>query len=940
MDASSLRSRAAVGRADLLRILAALPPHQWPAAARGLGFSPVPEPPRAPRPAPGAPADPGAGGAPRGGPEPYQPADLPDLPFWCIAADETQAPDPGAADALAPLVQAAPWDALPLSDPACPRPAQPQLVPRPRQGRFLRRHLATARPGTGLDLERLCRDLAALRLPPHLPRRPCPRWPARVDLVLDLTLSLRPYWDDFWQLQDGLRRLLGGRLHLWHSRGGDPRDLVSARDGRPGGPPPGAGALVVLSDAGLYSPGSGRHRRWQDLGRRRPAAPGAGALLIAPVPPRLAAPGLVPGFRLVPWDRGAPLHPLRPGAAPGSAAPSAPDPAAERATAALLAALAAASRVEPALLRALRLGLRDLGTDVGSEYAVWNHPQVRANLLACALAAEHRAAAADDFGRLPDAVRPRIIALRRAYNRHQSPLIQAEEALADGPLAPPADLAAARNLVWRLAATLERGSDAVRGGELAGYVVHLAARRPELLDQNRELAAAWVLARREDLRRGTLHEFPRGLDLDTLGRLLAERGASPPAVLGQLGDALGLFPAGPSQPACPLAEFAAGAADWQVETLIGGQTGSPRVLRLGESLPLDPATRYRLTIGRRRLELASVRRPAWAAGLGRDRAGLFAELADGRRQTLERPGWALRHGIDQAGWWAEFAVGPVVQRMRWVPPGEFLMGSPADEPERFGTGDWAETQHPVVLSQGYWLADTACTQALWEAVLGENPSQFKGAERPVEQVSWDDVTGRFLPALNARVPGLEAVLPTEAQWECACRAGTRTPFSFGSNITTDQVNYDGNYPYAGGAKGEYRNQTVEVKALPANDWGLYQLHGNVWEWCADWVGDYPGEAVVDPPGPPEGRERVLRGGSWINHARYCRSAARRGFEPAYRSVYFGLRLSRGSSPRPAGGGVGVAGVVAGGRAPAAAPAAPAPGVRGVFKSFVDRLLKR
>uniref|UniRef100_UPI0025EF8A51 formylglycine-generating enzyme family protein n=1 Tax=uncultured Thiodictyon sp. TaxID=1846217 RepID=UPI0025EF8A51 len=626
-----------------------------------------------------------------------------------------------------------------------------------------------------------------------------------------------------------------------------------------------------------------------------------------------------------------------------------PDPAAERATAALLAALATASRVEPALLRALRLDLRDLGTDIGSEYALWNHPQVRANLLACALDREHRAAAAAEFERLPDAVQARIIALRHAYNRHQSPLIQAEEAIADGPLAPPAALAAARELIRRLAATLDRGPAAVRGGELAGYVVHLAARRPELLEQSRELAAAWVLARREDLRRGTLHQLPRGVDLDTLGRLLAERGAAPPAVLGQFGERLGLFPAGSLQPACPLAEFAAGAADWQVEPLIGGQPGSPQVLPVGQSLPLDPATRYRLTIGRRQLDLETVRRPSWADGLGRDGAGLFAELADGRRlywmprgrlavgegtdtgfdlpqggwwdaaeyrawldagRRLTRPDWAVRHGVDQAGWWAEFAVKGVVQRLRWVPPGEFLMGSPADEAERYSD----EAQHPVVLSHGYWLADTACTQALWEAVLRENPSRFKGAERPVEQVNWDDITQRFLPALNARVPGLEAVLPTEAQWECACRAGTRTPFSFGSNITTDQVNYDGNYPYAGGAKGKYREQTVEVKALPANDWGLYQMHGNVWEWCADGVGDYPAEAVVDPPGPPEGRERVLRGGSWFAPARLCRSARRIGYGPARRNAFIGLRLSRGSSPRPAGGGVGVAGVVAGGRA--------------------------
>lgn len=207
-------------------------------------------------------------------------------------------------------------------------------------------------------------------------------------------------------------------------------------------------------------------------------------------------------------------------------------------------------------------------------------------------------------------------------------------------------------------------------------------------------------------------------------------------------------------------------------------------------------------------------------------------------------------------------------------------------------------------------------------MLGENPSQFEGAERPVEQVSWTDVVERFLIALNELVPGLEAGLPTEAQWEYACRAGTATAFSFGPNISTDQVNYDSNYPYAGGPQGEYRRQTVEVKALPANDWGLYQMHGNVWEWCADWLGDYPAEAIVDPKGSSEGRERVLRGGGWTSDGGFCRSARRIASGPGGRNGDFGFRLSRGPSPRLAGS-AGMAGVAAGGGAPAASPATPA-----------------
>ena len=288
--------------------------------------------------------------------------------------------------------------------------------------------------------------------------------------------------------------------------------------------------------------------------------------------------------------------------------------------------------------------------------------------------------------------------------------------------------------------------------------------------------------------------------------------------------------------------------------------------------------------------------------------------------------WASGWGQDRCGLWQAFEVARVTQVLRWIPPGALLMGSPPDEPEREFLGK-DETQHRVILTQGYWLADTACTQALWQAVLGEGPSRFKGAERPVEQVSWTDVTERFLLALNGLVPGLDAVLPTEAQWECACRAGTGTPFWFGQTLGTDQANYDGNHPYGNGPKGDYRRQTVEVKALPANAWGLYQMHGNLWEWCADWLGDYPRDAVVDPPGPSKGRLRVLRGGSWHGDARFCRSADRHGGVPGTRSAYIGFRLSRGSSPKQAGqdGGLGAAGVAADGGASAAAPAKPTRG---------------
>ncbi|MFW5397580.1 MAG: formylglycine-generating enzyme [Candidatus Accumulibacter regalis] len=261
----------------------------------------------------------------------------------------------------------------------------------------------------------------------------------------------------------------------------------------------------------------------------------------------------------------------------------------------------------------------------------------------------------------------------------------------------------------------------------------------------------------------------------------------------------------------------------------------------------------------------------------------------GSSRAIERPPWASAAGQDAYGQFAEIEVANIVQRFRWMMPGRFLMGSPAGEAVRYED----ERQHEVTLSRGFWLADTACTQALWQAVTGNNLSHFKNDPKlPVENVSWNDVQG-FLEQLNRRLPGLAARLPSEAEWEYACRAGTTTPFSFGENITAEQVNYDGNHPYAAGAKGLYRQKTVPVGSLPPNPWGLYEMHGNVWEWCTDCYGDYPTALQVDPTGPQTGDDRVLRGGSWDFNGRSARCAYRFRNEPDYRFNDFGFRFAPG-----------------------------------------------
>ena len=287
--------------------------------------------------------------------------------------------------------------------------------------------------------------------------------------------------------------------------------------------------------------------------------------------------------------------------------------------------------------------------------------------------------------------------------------------------------------------------------------------------------------------------------------------------------------------------------------------------------------------------------------------GFQIELSLAKNRLLEpsfwkaggKPDFVSAFGRDQYGAWFEFQVSGrdtqnvVTQRMRWIRAGTFTMGSPDDEPERRDN----EVLHQVTLTRGFWLADTACTQALWGAVMGVNQSQFQGDERPVEKVSYDDVV-KFCSSLGKQIPGLMPQMPTEAQWEYACRAGTQTTFSFGSTISTDQANFDGNYPYNGSPKGLSRRETLSVKDLPANPWGLYQMHGNVWEWCSDWYTDSLSESQIDPIGPSEGSYRVLRGGGWFGNARYVRSACRFWFGPGLRNDVLGVRLLSSAGAEP------------------------------------------
>ncbi|MEM7201931.1 MAG: formylglycine-generating enzyme family protein [Planctomycetota bacterium] len=313
-------------------------------------------------------------------------------------------------------------------------------------------------------------------------------------------------------------------------------------------------------------------------------------------------------------------------------------------------------------------------------------------------------------------------------------------------------------------------------------------------------------------------------------------------------------------------------------------------------------------------------------------AGRAAEVARGSPLTLDlwtdrgrwrvcaapKPDWAVAHGRDEFGAWADLEVRGVVQRMRWIPPGRFIMGSPESQ-----LGRWEdEVPHGVGLTDGWWFAETPCTQALWEAVLEAQPEHADGPQHPVRGVSFEEVE-EFLARLPLASVEDQFRLPTEAEWEYACRAGTATAtyvgdLEAGEPAQLKRLDRIGWYEANSGG-----SPHPVAEKLP-NPWGLYDTLGSVLEWCVDRA-EFDGNAVVTDsyvdgvanPVSLEGSERVVRGGSWRDVARFLRAAFRHAVAPGVRNESLGFRLARGPVVRRAGG----AAKRGAGRAAGAAPKA-------------------
>jgi uncharacterized protein (TIGR02996 family) len=296
----------------------------------------------------------------------------------------------------------------------------------------------------------------------------------------------------------------------------------------------------------------------------------------------------------------------------------------------------------------------------------------------------------------------------------------------------------------------------------------------------------------------------------------------------------------------------------------------------------------------------------------------WLEDRDDPRAELVRLTWSLSHEEDhpdfasrQARVQALLAGGmqPVRPRLTlgpgmefaWIPPGSFWMGSPEDEAGR----QEEELLHRVTLTRGFWMGVAPVTQGQWQAVMGDNPSYYSrsggGKDEvagisdedllrfPVECVSWED-SQVFCAKMSGGL-GKRITLPTEAEWEYACRAGTRTPFHFGGVLNGTQANCHGESPYGTAEEGPYLGRPSVVGSYAPNAWGLLDCHGQVWEWCENWYDEryYSVSEAVDPKGSLNGDSRVLRGGSFRLESGLCRAARRSRLAPGYR-FKFGFRV--------------------------------------------------
>jgi formylglycine-generating enzyme required for sulfatase activity len=728
----------------------------------------------------------------------------------------------------------------------------------------LRAGIGSARPGRRLDIRRLVRDWSTMRPLVKVPFRKALRWPARLAVVWDDGPEMDPFARDIGYVVRALGTVCdrGGLLEIPLSR------FDAVAESRTVGLP-----LLVLSGQGQLvrtALPSAKSRRMEDpfwnSDRARRLLANPLATFLDPCPGHRRGASALPVAHLVPWTR----SPVR-----------APLEVEERLNAAgkLLDLVSPVRRITPTILRWAR---RHLGwaADAGTEWDAWFHQEMRP------------AWDCTEFADIADLRRRREALLRHppgeTFSRQLdvflgdcSPLIQLESRLtvawARGAATglPEDCLRLCTSAVQRLRELAESGDlRAARGTGLAGWVRGLTDRLPVALRSAPELKS--VLARGCAL--GAWLEgtpkvvWPEGIDAEaaraeweslTRVRPMTWRVS---VVDGQIG--LTPLPTG-------------------LEPVEGGT----ELGRIRSEMPLIHWEHSGRRTTLRLPESGGVKLGRWSSGLI-----LRTDLQVLSLEGFRRPTWARQLEQDRYGLRAEFEVGGVAFALRWIPPGTFWMGSPEEEPERYSDEG---PRRQVTLTRGFWMGETPVTQDQWRAVvatmerdtsmkvLNPTPSRFQGpGTLPVEQVSWEDCVS-FSGLLSVGMASAEADsptfrLPTEAEWEYACRAGTTTRWSFGD----DEAALEQHAWHDKNSDGK----THPVGMKRGNPWGLKDMHGGIMEWCSDWSGDYGEGQTVDPEGPAKGSLRVIRGGSWLDSARFCRSAYRLGLAPGSRRGNLGFRL--------------------------------------------------
>ena len=812
-----------------------------------------------------------------------------------------------------------------------PPPWQP-LVPNRRLAVFVEKHLRRQHGVNLWDIDKLLRYLTRGEPPvKRKARQQRLRWSGNA-VVIEMTAQTEPLHDDYRALAKVVHRRSGGRVPVfanyagrgwWAYQPDDKREPGREWFALPATPDlHGVGGLAVGSSTCFEAwPGGGTAHAmlvtWEPSKN-----PPSEAIPITNIPP--PAPCRLP---MAHWDLGSNLKTK-------SRQPHAGLSATETQTEQLLALLALSVRTHAPLLRALR-GL--LGAPAAAEVAVWGHQDVACDGVAVTIRVARRSHYLGILKNMSLDIRQQAAECIEAHHTWLSSEITLEEAQLAHTHAAGANVVRPEAHFGHIARSLHAAPESFDSVEIAAYLGRAGHRTDQATWENApEFTLAWGIANPEALAN------PEKMPAHFPPRLLAPLRAAvakAPIIENRQGlrlrqqdqllilepcDAAALAQPAP-RPANVLAQWArAPLLQWRSELLQQWQRlasdGSTQQIDLKEAGAIE------ITDGVETYLVEPVPRPHWALEWARDWDGLYALTPNpwgractwyaaqkmptrlfegGGHNSSERDDFrsitSFSLEVDGIGPIAKLQVDlKITQSFRYLPPGSFLMGSPESERERDSNEN---PQHQVTFTEGLWLADTACTQGLWEAVMGNNPSHFKGeTDLPVENVSWDDVQ-EFLAKFEAHLPaGIEAVLPTEAEWEYACRAGSTTPFSFGDNITTDQVNYDGDFPYADAAIGELRGKTVTVKALPANAWGLYQMHGNVWEWCADAPREYTATAMTNPSGATGGGSYAVRGGSWFRLAGLARAARRLVGPRGGRILDLGFRFAlRSKSPAMAGG---------------------------------------